>query len=248
MITSNHYYSLIFKSIETEGNTFLQNFKATMLGGFNGLFGVLSQNFKSFITDIQSGSSLSDAFKNLFVSNFSFTNTFSTTLEQDRAALLAYRDAINNNVPATEAFEQTMAGASVAAQEFAKNNEVNILGIQNFTKAQKVSAVEMMAQNKSFANCKTLINEYSNGCKNCGLSQEQFAAAVGKSNPALAKYLSGLNGAKGSLGGYIASLVSSKVATIALQAATIALNMALTMGISVALLYLNEVNKGLLLQ
>lgn len=37
------------------------------------------------------------------------------------------------------------------------------------------------------------------------------------------------------MGGYIASLVSSKVATIALQAATIALNMALTMGISVAL-------------
>lgn len=211
MITSNHYYSLIFKNIETEGNTFVQNLKSIFLNGFNGIFASLKTQ------------------------DFSFTNTFSTSLEQDRAALLAYREAINNNVPATEAFEQTMTGASVAAQEFAKNNEVNILGIQNFTKAQKISAVEMMAQNKSFANCKTLINEYSNGCKNCGLSQEQFAAAVGKSNPALAKYLSGLNGAKGSLGGYIASLVSSKVATIALQAVTIALNMALTMGISVAL-------------
>ena len=203
MITSNHYYSLIFKNIETEGNTFVQNLKSIFLNGFNGIFASLKTQ------------------------DFSFTNTFSTSLEQDRAALLAYREAINNNVPATEAFEQTMTGASVAAQEFAKNNEVNILGIQNFTKAQKASAVEMMAQNKSFANCKTLINEYSNGCKNCGLSQEQFAAAIGKSNPALAKYLSGLNGAKGSLGGYIASLVSSKVATIALQAATIALNMAL---------------------
>lgn len=211
MITSNHYYSLIFKNIKTEGNTFVQNLKSIFLNGFNGIFASLKTQ------------------------DFSFTNTFSTSLEQDRAALLAYREAINNNVPATEAFEQTMTGASVAAQEFAKNNEVNILGIQNFTKAQKISAVEMMAQNKSFANCKTLINEYSNGCKNCGLSQEQFAAAVGKSNPALAKYLSGLNGAKGSLGGYIASLVSSKVATIALQAVTIALNMALTMGISVAL-------------
>ena len=211
MITSNHYYSLIFKNIETEGNTFVQNLKSIFLNGFNGIFASLKTQ------------------------DFSFTNTFSTSLEQDRAALLAYREAINNNIPPTEAFEQTMTGASVAAQEFAKNNEVNILGIQNFTKAQKVSAVEMMAQNKSFANCKTLINEYSNGCKNCGLSQEQFAAAIGKSNPALAKYLSGLNGAKGSLGGYIASLVSSKVATIALQAATIALNMALTMGISVAL-------------
>lgn len=200
---------MIFK--RTEGNTLVQNLKSTFLNGFNGLFASLKTQ------------------------DFSFANTFSTSLEQDRAALLAYREAINNNVPITEAFKQTMTGASVAAQEFAKNNEVNILGIQNFTKAQESSAIGIMAQNKSFANCKTLINEYSNGCKNCGLSQEQFATAVGKSNPALAKYLSGLNGAKGSLSGYIASLISSKAATIALQVATIALNMALTMGISVAL-------------
>lgn len=208
MITSNHYYSLIFKNIETEGNTFVQNLKSIFLNGFNGIFASLKTQ------------------------DFSFTNTFSTSLKQDRAALLAYREAINNNVPATEAFEQTMTGASVAAQEFAKNNEVNILGIQNFTKAQKVSAVEMMAQNKSFANCKTLINEYSNGCKNCGLSQEQFAAAVGKSNPALAKYLSGLNGSKASLTGYIGSLISAKAATIGLELATMALNSAVSFGFS----------------
>ena len=102
MITSNHYYSLIFKNIETEGNTFVQNLKSIFLNGFNGIFASLKTQ------------------------DFSFTNTFSTSLEQDRAALLAYREAINNNVPATEAFEQTMTGASVAAQEFAKNNDLKI--------------------------------------------------------------------------------------------------------------------------
>jgi len=202
---------LIFTKIETEGNTFVQNLRNTLLSGFNGIFASLKSQ------------------------NFSFTSTFSTILENDRAALLAYREAINNNVPAAEAFNQTMMGASVAAQEFAKNNTVNILGIQNFTKAQKEAAVAAMAQNKSFSSCKTLIQEYSTGCKNCGLSQEQFVAAIDRSNPALARYLAGLNGAKGSLGGYILSLAKSKIATIALQAATIALNMALTMGISLAI-------------
>lgn len=202
---------MIFKNIETEGYTFIQNLKSIFTSGFNGIFASIKTQ------------------------DFSFTSSFSTTLASDRAALLAYRDAINNNVPATDAFAQTMTNASAAAQEFARTNEVNILGIQNFTNAQKASAIEMMAQNKSFSNCKTLINEYSTGCKNCGLTQEQFTAAISKSNPALAKYLSGLNGAKGSLGGYIASLISSKVATIALQAATMALNMALTMGLSAAL-------------
>lgn len=202
---------MIFTKIETEGNTFVQNLRNTLLSDFNGIFASLKSQ------------------------DFSFTSTFSTTLENDRAALLAYRAAINNNVPATEAFNQTMMNASVAAQEFAKNNTVNILGIQNFTKAQKEAAVAAMAQNKSFSSCKTLIQEYSTGCKNCGLSQQQFVAAIERSNPALARYLAGLNGAKGSLGGYILSLAKSKIATIALQAATIALNMALTMGISLAI-------------
>lgn len=202
---------MIFTKIEAEGNTFIQNLKHTLLSGFNGIFASLKSQ------------------------NFSFTSTFSATLENDRTALLAYREAINNNVPAAEAFEQTMMNASVAAQEFAENNAVNILGIQNFTKIQKEAAVATMAQNKSFASCKTLIQEYSTGCKTCGLSQEQFVAAIERSNPALARYLAGLNGAKGSLGGYILSLTKSKIATIALQAATIALNMALTMGISLAI-------------
>ena len=48
----------------------------------------------------------------------------------------------------------------------------------------------------------------------------------------LSKYLSGLNGAKASVGGYVASLIGAKVATFALQVATVALNAAITMGIS----------------
>ena len=63
-------------------------------------------------------------------------------------------------------------------------------------------------------------------------TQENFNKSVAQSNTSLANYFSGLNGGKASIAGYIASLVKAKVATIALQAATVAMNAALTMGIS----------------
>lgn len=60
-------------------------------------------------------------------------------------------------------------------------------------------------------------------------------ALQGTENASLRTYIANLNGAKASLGGYTAYLIKTKVATVALRAATIALNTALTMGIGLAI-------------
>ena len=60
-------------------------------------------------------------------------------------------------------------------------------------------------------------------------------ALQGTENASLRTYIANLNGAKASLGSYTAYLVKAKVETIALRVATIALNTALTMGISLAI-------------
>ena len=62
--------------------------------------------------------------------------------------------------------------------------------------------------------------------------QMQFCNSMKSSNTAFGRYIAGLNGAKASMGGYVGSLVGAKVATAAMRVATLALNTALTMGIS----------------
>lgn len=210
----------IFKSVELEGNTLIQNMKSTLLGGFNGIFGSLKQSAK----------------------DFKFSDGFSQSLRDDEKALVNYRNALKSGVDEHKAFNDTMTEASIAAQDFSQNNKVTLRSIKDFATAQKESQVALQAQNKSFANCRALITEYNSNCKTCGLTQEQFKDAIQQSNPALANYLSGLNSAKGSLGGYIGSLISAKAATLAMEAATMALNMATTMLISAGI---QAVIKGL---
>lgn len=60
-------------------------------------------------------------------------------------------------------------------------------------------------------------------------------ALQGTENASLRTYIANLNGAKASLGSYTAYLVKTKVETIALRVATIALNTAITMGIGLAI-------------
>ena len=65
--------------------------------------------------------------------------------------------------------------------------------------------------------------------------QNAYVQAVGKQNVTLGNYLAGLNGAKASMGGYVKSLITAKVASIGLQAVSIALNTAISMGITFAI-------------
>ncbi len=65
--------------------------------------------------------------------------------------------------------------------------------------------------------------------------QNAYVQAVGKQNITLGNYLAGLNGAKASMGGYVKSLITAKAESIGLRAASIALNTAISMGITFAI-------------
>ena len=163
---------------------------------------------------------------------FSFSTNYASTLNADTIALNQYQAALQAGVPQAQAFANTMTMASQTAQNFALSTDMLTANTSQYLSVAAAQDVTLQASNRSLGNVKTLINEYNGGLKTCGLSQKQFVDAVGKSNVGLSTYLSGLNGANASLGGYIASLIKTKVATVALQAATMAMNMALTMGIS----------------
>ena len=106
----------------------------------------------------------------------------------------------------------------------------------------KGSTTSMTGYNASLQGSIVGITKVSNAIKQyntlttTGASEQNiFTTAISATNSKLGSYLSSLNGTKATLGGYAVSLLSATTKTIALKAATIALNTAMTMGISIAI-------------
>lgn len=172
--------------------------------------------------------------------SYSFNSDFSNALKQDTDCMYQYIKAVNMGADATDALDKYMANASITAQNFVKNSpNFNVSALNTYRKEQKQLEVTTFAQSKSLKDVSSLINEYNTGlnnsrqiCDNTKLSQQELASSIGDGNRILGRYLTNLNGAEASMGGYMTSLVGAKVATLGLKVATIALNAALTMGIS----------------
>ena len=130
------------------------------------------------------------------------------------------------------AIEQSMSGASEAAKNFAKSWDLSNEALGEFSKKQLEATGVISKTSSSMTNAKNIISAYNNLVDKSGQTQSKFASAISTFNPQLGSYLSGLDGAEASLAGYGVQLTVSTVKTFALQAATLALNAALTMGIS----------------
>lgn len=83
-----------------------------------------------------------------------------------------------------------------------------------------------------FANVKSTITLFNQAQQSGADNAKAFAKAVGQSNTQLGNYLGGLNGGKASLVGYGTQLAITTAKTIGLRAVTMALNAALTWGLS----------------
>ena len=83
-----------------------------------------------------------------------------------------------------------------------------------------------------FANVKSTIELFNQAQQSGADNAKAFAKAVGQSNTQLGNYLGGLDGAKASLVGYGVQLAATTAKTIALRTVTMALNAALTWGLS----------------
>ena len=249
---SNSFLSSDFLSGALEGLTsFLSGLDAvinkvgvlpTLIGGITAALSVKNVGIFKTIEDEASASGLriTNIFSQVFAalktnSTFSFGTEFNAQLQNDIACINNFKAAVASGTPPVEALKNCLLTASQSAVEYAISMEASSLSTDEFATKQKMAAVAAKAQSKSLVTAKALIKEYNQGCQSSGLAQTDFLKAVGQSNSGLAKYLSGLNGAKGSLAGYVTSLVGAKAASIALQAATMALNVAITMGISMAI-------------
>ena len=156
---------------------------------------------------------------------------FKNVIKSDVKALGDYRRAVQSGIPTTDAFSKCMAGASDSAKQYAKSGKILTAGWTGYVKQQKSAQISIVAQNKSLSNARGIIKEYYSGCKNAGMSQAEFAKAVNQTNPALAQQLTSAKSARSAMSGYVTSMIAGKAATIALNIAVTALNMALTMGI-----------------
>lgn len=170
-------------------------------------------------------------------------------MNNDIIAIKKYQNAVNSGKDANESLKVYMNEASQEAFDFASklgfldgklqlSNE-QLIKYQNSLKGLEVTNI---ATNKSIMNCSSLINEYNSGlsvtdniCKNTGLSQKDLVSSIGASNQVLGNYLDSLNGGEASLKGYKAALVGAKLETIGLQIASTALNMAISMGVALAI-------------
>lgn len=79
------------------------------------------------------------------------------------------------------------------------------------------------------------IERYNSVSSKSASFQQKYNAVLQSSDSSFARYARGLNGGQASMKGYISSLVGATVKTVGLQAATMALNAALTMGIAAAI-------------
>ena len=114
---------------------------------------------------------------------------------------------------------------TVNATVYNKNGAFNLQGLL-VNSSQSVSI---------FTKLNNAFKAYNGNLSKSTQLQNAYVQAVGKQNTSLGNYLAGLNGAKASIGGYIKFLVAAKAASIGLQVASVALNTAISMGITLAI-------------
>lgn len=126
-----------------------------------------------------------------------------------------------------------------------KNKVNNLIQTQNYK--------NIADQAHGFLGVKKAIDKYNNGIKDGSLNTEKFNETISQSNSSLGKYLTGLDSTTAGMGEYISSLATATLKTFSLQAATMALNMAVSFGASLIISgiitaltdYLNRVDNAI---
>lgn len=166
---------------------------------------------------------------------------FVANLDSDLSKLKEYKYVIetlkNNQKDGQEinfdfAMDKYLSNASASAQEFAKSWDLSNEALGEFSKKQIEATGVISKTSSSMTNAKNIISAYNNLVDESGATQQKFASAISTFNPQLGNYLFGLKSGEASLAGYGVQLVAATAKTVALEAATLALNAALTFGIS----------------
>lgn len=167
--------------------------------------------------------------------------SFVTSLDSDLSKLKEYKYVIETlkknqkdgqDINFDFAMDKYLSNASKAAQDFAKSWDLSNEALGEFSKKQVETTGVISKTSSSMTNAKNIISAYNNLVDESGQTQSKFASAISTFNPQLGNYLSGLKSGEASLAGYGVQLVAATAKTVALEAATLMLNAALTFGIS----------------
>ena len=136
-----------------------------------------------------------------------------------------YNQAIQHNSLTQQGWERLLVQSDDSLKAY-------LTSIKGTTATMTGYNVSLQGNIIGFKKVSSAITQYNALSSSGTKEQNMFANAVSVTNGKLGTYLTGLNGAKASLGGYVISLVGATVKTVALKVATIALNSAITMGAS----------------
>lgn len=216
-----------------------QTIFSSIKNAFSGIGQIVGEVFNKINSKSQGGGQVFD-FNTTKIKGAYGGMRFVKNLDNDIVKLKEFRSLMTElqsglkdgmSIDVSGAIEQSMSGASEAAKNFAKSWDLSNEALGEFSKKQLEATGVISKTSSSMTNAKNIISAYNNLVDKSGQTQSKFASAISTFNPQLGSYLSGLDGAEASLAGYGAQLAFTTVKTFALQAATLALNAALSMGI-----------------
>lgn len=202
---------------------------------FSGIGQIFGELFNSFNTKLGGGKVFN--FDKTLISNMGFIPSLDNDINSLKRfqAVLESAQAEGKKFNANSAIYSTMNTASNEAKRFAQTWDGSKESLADFTDECLRNQGVISGSAKSFSNVRSIINHYNGIIDESGKKQKEFANIISAANPQLGNYLTGLNGASASLGKYVVQLGVAAVKTVALQVASMALNAALTLGISVAI-------------
>lgn len=115
-----------------------------------------------------------------------------------------------------------------AVEQSKAGKDVDLGSVNKLIQTQNFNNIANQAH--GFRGVNTAIKEYKKLTDEA--SKSKFAETISGTNAKLGAYLTNLNGATAGMGGYIKSLVTSTLKSFALEAATMALNAAMSLGAS----------------
>lgn len=215
-----------------------QTIFSSIKNAFSGIGQIVGEVFGKINSKLQGGGQVFD-FNSVKIDGAYGGMRFVKDLDNNISKLKEFKSLMKNlqaesnggQIDVGDAIERSMSGASETAKEFAKSWDLSNEALGEFAKKELEATGVISKTSSSMTNAKNIISAYNNLVDESGQTQSKFASAISTFNPQLGSYLSGLDGAEASLAGYGVQLAFATVKTFALQAATLALNAALSMGI-----------------
>lgn len=216
-----------------------QTIFSSIKNAFSGIGQIVGEVFNKIKSKSQGGGQVFD-FNSVKIDDSYGGMRFVKNLDNDIAKLKEFKTLMSKmqselkdgmSIDVNDVIKQSMSGASEAAKNFAKSWDLSNEALGEFSKKQLEATGVISKTSSSMTNAKNIISAYNNLVDKSGQTQSKFASAISTFNPQLGSYLSGLKSGEASLGGYGVQLAFATVKTFALQAATLALNAALSMGI-----------------